>query len=277
MRLIVGILLAATFFAASAQDSSPAIAGIAHVAFRVSDVSRSRDFYRTLGFEQSFEFADPGKPPVSYVKVNDHQFIELYGRTSDAQPLVLMHVCYAAEYIESLWKEYVKRGLSPPEPLKARAGNLLFLFHDPENQIIEFTQYIPGSLHFEDRSKHLSGRSIAHHLKRAATLVRDLPVEQDFFTSKLGFEAMAGGTATRRLRLPGSSGDELDLELATAATKPRIVFAISDPAVTAAELRKRSIAVTTTGDSVSITDPDGTLLVFAPENAEQKSSPKPKE
>ena len=275
MRFIAGILLTATFFAVPAQDSSPALAGIAHVAFRVSDVPKSRDFYRALGFEQSFEFADPGKPPVSYIKINDHQFIELYGRADDSQSLGLMHVCYEAADIEALWKEYVKRGMNPPQPKKARAGNLLFLFRDPENQIIEYTQYMLGSLHFEDRGKHLSERSVAHHLKRAVMLVRDLPVEQDFFTSKLGFEEIGGGTTAHRLRLLGSSGDELDLELATAATKPRIVFAVRDPAATAAELRKRSIAVTSAGDSV--TDPDGTVLVFAPENAVKKSSSKPKE
>jgi catechol 2,3-dioxygenase-like lactoylglutathione lyase family enzyme len=39
------------------------LAGIAHVAFRVTDVQKSRDFYRTLGFEQSFEFTDTGKSP----------------------------------------------------------------------------------------------------------------------------------------------------------------------------------------------------------------------
>ena len=53
---------------------SPPLTGIAHVAFRVSDVAKSHEFYQKLGFEQSFEFNDPGKPPVSYMRVNDTQF-----------------------------------------------------------------------------------------------------------------------------------------------------------------------------------------------------------
>ena len=89
MRWIACTFLITAFLAAPAHDSSPALAGIAHIAFRVSDVSNSRDFYLTLGFEQSFEFADRGKPPVSYIKVSDHQFIELYGCADASQPIGL--------------------------------------------------------------------------------------------------------------------------------------------------------------------------------------------
>jgi catechol 2,3-dioxygenase-like lactoylglutathione lyase family enzyme len=51
------------------------LVGIAHVAFRVRDYEKSRTFYQKLGFEQAFEFADPGKPSVSFIKINDHQFL----------------------------------------------------------------------------------------------------------------------------------------------------------------------------------------------------------
>lgn len=277
MRFTIGILLAAAFFAVPLEESSPALTGIAHVAFRVSDVPQSREFYRALGFEQSFELADPGKPLVSYIKINDHQFVELYGRTDNSQSIGLMHVCYEAADIESLWKEYVKRGVNPPPGRKARAGNLLFLFRDPESQIVEYTQYLPGSLHFEDRGKHLSDRRISPHLIRAVTPVKDLAAENQFFTSKLGFKELGGSTTVRHLRLPGSSGEELDLEYSAATAKPQIVFAVANITAAAAELRKRSIPVTPAGDSISITDPDGTVLVFVLEKAAQKSSTNSKE
>src|SRR5690348_13951743 len=106
MRVTIPILLIAASTLSPQTDSSPALAGIAHVAFRVADVQKSRDFYRSLGFEQAFEFTDPGKPPVSYIKINDRQFIELYGRSSESQPTGLLHVCYEAPDIESLWNEY---------------------------------------------------------------------------------------------------------------------------------------------------------------------------
>src|SRR5215471_15445255 len=155
MRIALSTLILVLMGMPATPEPSPELLGIAHVAFRVSEVSRAREFYRKLGFEQAFEFADPGKPPVSYMKINDRQFIELYGRADDSQPLGLMHVCYEVADIQSLWSEYSKRGIDSPQPRKARAGNLLFLFHDLENQVVEFTQYLPGSLHFEDRGKHL--------------------------------------------------------------------------------------------------------------------------
>ena len=122
MQKIIATLLFSVSFLSPRPDSSPALAGIAHVAFRVSDVEKSREFYRALGFEQAFEFKDPGKPEVSYIKINDHQFIELYGRADDPQPTGLLHVCYEAADIESLWNEYVKSGLNPPPSRKAHAG-----------------------------------------------------------------------------------------------------------------------------------------------------------
>jgi len=258
--MIAVLLLAVTFFSPQ-PDSSPALAGIAHVAFRVTDVQKSRDFYRTLGFEQSFEFADPGKPPVSYIKINDHQFIELYGRAEDSLPTGLLHVCYEATDIESLWNEYVKRGLHPPHSRKARAGNLLFVLHDPEGQTLEYTQYLPGSLHFEDRGKHMSDRRVSQHLIRAVIPVQDVVAEHVFYTSKLGFQDVAAD-GTIRMRLPGISGDEIELEASTPATKSFIVFTVANLARTADDLRSRSLTVKTGNDAISVTDPDGVVLLF---------------
>src|SRR5689334_23932801 len=86
---------------------SPVLAGMAHVALRVTDIRKSREFYGRLGFEEAFTFSDPGKPPVSYLKVNDRQFIELYERSDDAQPPGLMHVCYEAGDIDALREYYL--------------------------------------------------------------------------------------------------------------------------------------------------------------------------
>ena len=58
----------------------------------------------------------------------------------------LIHICYEVHDIESLRNAYIKLGLNPPEAKKFRAGNLLFVLRDPEGQIVEFTQYLPGSL-----------------------------------------------------------------------------------------------------------------------------------
>ncbi|MGC2530471.1 MAG: VOC family protein [Candidatus Acidiferrum sp.] len=261
MQKIIAALFISVSCLSARPDSSPALAGIAHVAFRVSDVEKSREFYRALGFEQAFEIKDPGKPEVSYIKINDHQFIELYGRANDSQPTGLLHVCYEAADIESLWNEYVKSGLNPPPGRKAHAGNLLFILHDPEGQTLECTQYLPGSLHSEDRGKHLSNRRVSQHLFRAVLPVRDVNAEHAFYTSRLGFQNVLS-SGTIRMRLPGNSSDEIELEVSTPQTKPRIAFTVANLARTAETLRSRSFDVKAGSDSISITDPDGTVILF---------------
>jgi catechol 2,3-dioxygenase-like lactoylglutathione lyase family enzyme len=261
-------LLLLTLFLTPDSKPSPALAGIAHVAFRVTDVPKSREFYRTLGFEEAFGFADPGKPPVSYVKVNDHQFIELYGRADESQSLGLMHLCYEANDIEAVHAYYVEHGVKAPEPRKARAGNLLFVFRDPENQIIEFTQYMPGSLHYEDRGKHLTNRRIAEHMAGSTISTKDVPTVRSLYASQLGFEEIPGNAA--RLRVPGGSGDEIDIEAAAPDTKPFIRFAASDLARTEKELRSRGLTPEKNGSSVSVTDPDGAVIEFVARSAKSK-------
>ncbi len=141
-----------------AQDGRQ-LDGIAHVALRVSDVAKSRAFYKTLGWEQAFEFSDDQGTTTSYVKVNDRQFIELYRRNKPSDPLGLMHICLEAGDIDRVSAAYIASGLAPTQPKKAHAGNLLFNLRDPEGQVIEYTQYLPGSLHYEDHGKHSTRRA----------------------------------------------------------------------------------------------------------------------
>lgn len=238
---------------------SPALAGIAHIAFRVRDVAKSRDFYRKLGFEQSFEFADPGKPSVSYIKVNDRQFIELYGRTDESTPTGLMHVCYEVEDIEALRQEDARRGLNPTENRKARAGNFLFVLHDPEGQLLEYTEYLPGSLRYEDRGKHLGEHRVGEYLLRTAIAVKDFAAERAFYTQKLELRQVNANGGIL-LRLLGNSGDEVELNETHPSTKPKIALAISDMKSAAKELRRRGLDVRTANGIVWITDPDGAII-----------------
>src|SRR5581483_4758676 len=234
---LVSIVLLFAMQAAPAPKPSPNLAGIAHVAFHVTDVAKSREFYRTLGFEEAFAFNDPGKPSVSYVKVNDRQYIELYQRKDESQPLGLMHVCYEASDLESLHAYYAEQGVDAPAPRKARAGNLLFVLHDPEGQTVEFTQYMPGSLHYEARGKHLGANRIAEQMVRPTVPVKDLETEHSFF-KKLGFED-AGSQNGIRLLLPGGSGEGIQLRSNSAPTE--VVFGVPDVKRAAGELRKRGL------------------------------------
>jgi catechol 2,3-dioxygenase-like lactoylglutathione lyase family enzyme len=104
------------FFCASFCWAQPATQSwIAHVAFRVAGLDASRAFYNKLGFDQFFEMKQGERTTEAFLKINDHQFIELYPRTDPSQPIGLMHVCYESSNIEALHAEYVKRGLAVSE------------------------------------------------------------------------------------------------------------------------------------------------------------------
>jgi catechol 2,3-dioxygenase-like lactoylglutathione lyase family enzyme len=254
------LVLALAAVPAVAQDKL-ALDGIAHVAFRVGDLPASREFYRKLGYEQAFEFSDAGGTTVSYMKVNDRQFIELYRVTAFTQALGLMHVCFDVHDVDTVHSEYAKRDLKPTATQKARAGNMLFTMLDPEGQLLEYTQYMPGSLHSNARGQLLGERRISDHLVRAAAGVKDLAAERAFYTGKLGFAVVNEGV-TVRLKVAGASGEELDLEPDTDTWKPRITLAVTDLARTAADLGSRGIAARTGSAAVSITDPAGAIIEF---------------
>ncbi len=244
------------------QKAALALDGIAHAALRAGDLKASLEFYQKLGLERSFDFSDAQGVTVYYMKLNDRQFIELYRRNSAEEPTGLMHLCFDTSAIDALFAAYAARGLTPPEPRKARAGNLLFNLRGPEGQTLEYTQYMPGSLHSNDRGKHLGEPRISDHMIRAAIAVKDMEAARAFYTGKLGFTERAGSSPVL-LATPGNSGEEVELDPAAAGWKPRLTFAVPEVRRAEEELRKRGIAPAPGGpSSVIATDPDGTALVF---------------
>lgn len=237
-----------------------ALAGIAHAAFRVSDVQKSREFYLKLGFQQAFEFGDEGKTSVSYIKINDQQFVELYQRKDDAQPLGLLHVCFESRDLNALHDAYVARGLSPTAVRKAHAGNLLSVLHDPGGQTIEFTQYLPGSLHSQQKGKLLGAQRVSDRILRVKELVKDIQPEQDFYASRLGFEQAEAKPVL--LRLPGDSGEEIELARSAAGQKSGIVLGVESVGHLTERLHGLGIAAHRDDGGVAITDPDGNVVLF---------------
>lgn len=241
-----------------AQDGRT-LDGIAHVALRVSDVGKLRAFYRTLGWEQAFEFSDDKGTATSYVKVSDRQFIELYRKNKPSDALGLMHICMQASDLDRVAAAYTALGLAPTQPRKAHAGNLLFNLRDPEDQIIEYTQYLPGSLHSNDHGKHLGEARISDHMIGVVMTAKDVDAEKAFFIAKLGFSG-----AGYRLSVPGNPGETIELKPWTEGAKPELRFA-ADPARAAEELKKRGIEVKVSAGVAEVRDPDGTAIVFAKE------------
>ena len=262
---LLSIVLAIVGVAAQGQTDTPLLAGIAHVAIRVSDLNRSRDFYQKLGFEQAFTFTKDGVVTESFLKVNDQQFIEMYPLQQPSQSIGFMHVCFEGADLEGLHREYVARGLSPTPVKRAGAGNLLFTMEGPEKQNIEYTQYMPGSLHSNDQGKHLGASRIAKQIVAVSITMNDPNAAETFYTQKLGFRPLQrfGAIVRIALQLPGASLQVV--QLAPAGAVFLIYFPVSNLRDTAARLHALRLPVEKLGSMLTVQDPDGNRIAFVNE------------
>jgi len=260
----MGIALVGYAVSAASMAQPPApnagIIGIAHVAFRVSDLDREIAFLGKLGFEESFGMSNGGKATEVFIKVNDHQFIELFPQTSPSQPVEWMHVCYEAGDLNVLHTYYVSMGLKVKPIQKAAAGNLITSMNDPEGRVTEFTQYMPGSRHTLDRGQHLGVNRISTELLGFDLPVRDGAAEKEFY-SDLGFEAeMANGNI--HLTAPGAPGLHITLRPASLHAQPQFLFPVAEARRAADELKQAGVKSDREGKLIFVRDPDGNSFVF---------------
>jgi catechol 2,3-dioxygenase-like lactoylglutathione lyase family enzyme len=236
------------------------LAGIAHVAIRVSDLTRSRIFYGKLGFEQAFAFNKDGKTTEAFLKVNDRQFIEIYPQQQPPEPIGFMHVCFEGADLEALNRAYLARSLSPTPVKRAGAGNLLFTIVGPEEQNIEYTQYMPGSLHSKDQGQHLGENRISKQIAGVSLRMEDTVAARTFYEQQLGFHEsrhpLEPGLIP--LLLPGTSGQMV--EITPGAVE--ILFAVPSLRRAAARLNELNLRVEKHDSMLTVQDPDGNRIVF---------------
>lgn len=271
MRTIRLVALAAALLApagAIAQQAPP-LAGIAHVALRVKDLAASIAFYQGLGFVQAFDLRKNDVPYESFLKINDRQFIELYPVTEkDPQPAFL-HLCFEGDDLEPVHDDYLAHGLTPNAVRKAGAGNMLFTMPGPLQPIgadlkpiaqnIEYTQYMPGSLHSKDFGLHLGPDRIGDRLVGVALAMADPEAARMFYINQLSFKPLPGEPMT--MHLPGNSGEEVEIVPAALGQHARITFETSNLGRSGRRLSHEHIKFNKTEAQLSFVDPDGNQIL----------------
>jgi catechol 2,3-dioxygenase-like lactoylglutathione lyase family enzyme len=243
----------------------PSFNGIAHVAIRVHDLAASVAFYQKLGFEQAFDLRKNDVPYESFIKINDDQFLELYPTTERDPAVGFLHLCFEGADLNAIHDDYVTRGLTPTAVRKAGAGNLLFTLAGPEQpsgpQNIEYTQYMPGSLHSNDQGKHLGPERVADKLIAVALAMKDPAAAREFYINQLLFKPIAG--AQMDLHMPGESGEEVEIvPAASLGTKALLTLESANPNKAARYLHKEGVDAVKNGETLIIKDPDGNVLLL---------------
>jgi catechol 2,3-dioxygenase-like lactoylglutathione lyase family enzyme len=234
------------------------------VAIRVHDLAASVAFYEKLGFEQAFDLRKNDVPYESFIKINDTQFIELYPVTEHDPTPGFLHLCFEGEDLQAINDDYATHGLAPKPVRKAGAGNLLFTMAGPIQpsgpQNIEYTQYMPGSLHSDDQGKHLGPDRVADKLIAVSLTMKDPTAARDFYINQLHFKPIANDPMY--LHMPGESGQEVEIVPATLGTEARITLQSENLGKAARHLHKEDIKAVKSGATLTITDPDGNVLVL---------------
>jgi catechol 2,3-dioxygenase-like lactoylglutathione lyase family enzyme len=267
--------------AAHAQQASAApsadLAGIAHVAIRVHDLDASVAYYEKLGFVRAFALSRDGKVYEAFIKIDDQQYLELYPVDEKNTQIGFLHVCFYGKDLQSVHDYYVAHGLTPNAVRTAGAGNLLFTMPGPATatgpQNMEYTQYMPASMHSKAIGQFLGPERISTHLIGVEIGFINPAEASTFYKEKAGFIPEASGHTPERgpktlFALPGNPSESIKLvSSAELGFRSRIVLA-ADTKAAAVTLKQNGVdykqgAGEIDSHDLLLTDPDGNQIILS--------------
>lgn len=123
------------------------IIGIGHVAFRISDLERSLDFYcNKLGFREAFRLEREGMPSpwIVYIQIAPTYFVELFPGghgTNELGSVGYNHFCLLVDDMAATLEALAARGLPiDGESVRGQDTNLQYWLTDPDGNRIELMQ-----------------------------------------------------------------------------------------------------------------------------------------
>jgi catechol 2,3-dioxygenase-like lactoylglutathione lyase family enzyme len=180
----------------------PAIIGVAHIGLKTDDLAAARNFYgHYLGYQEPFTLDKPaGGLMLTYFKVNDHQYIEVFPELKSETEDRLSHIAFETTNIQQLRDYLASNGVNVPEKLKSGLdGNVSMMIPDPDGHNVEFVEYAPGSLHSNNFGKFLPDTRISDRIIHVGITVRDRAAADNFYHEILGFhETWHGGRTDDR-------------------------------------------------------------------------------
>lgn len=193
-RIIVACLVAVLSSGLAARGaaksiSRPAIVGFANIRVRTNDLAAERKFYAgLLGFDAAFTVKDSAGVPVTFFKVNDHQYIEVSQDLDSPAEDRLEYVAFETADAEKLRDFLASRGVSVPARAQTEPdGSLGFNVKDADGHTIEFVQYIQGSLERRNFGKFIPKTRISSSIIHAGFMVGDRASADKFYRDILGF------------------------------------------------------------------------------------------
>ena len=202
--LLASVLLLAPFAAVAAgpAPAAPHIVGMAHMAYNVTDLKTARDYYEGfLGFQEAFTLKNAdGTDHVVYLKINDHQFIELYN-----EPVKNYGYIHDAGFetndAKGMHDHLASIGDKVTDVKKDDAGNLSFEVTDNSGFTLQIVQYLPDSRTSKSKGKFMPASRISDHIDHIGLLESDKDTTWKWYADAFGFTKEGDGT---KMAIPGS-------------------------------------------------------------------------
>ena len=193
------LVLLPIFILQGADQSAPRpkILGIAHAAFYVSDLEKTRGFYRDfLGYAEPFALknADQTGDRIAFIKINDYQYIELFNEKPRAVQQ-LNHISFYTEDAHKMRDYLASKGVKVPDKVgKGKTGNFNYNITDPDGNIVEMVEYQPDSWTGQRYGKLMPDTRISDHIAHVGVVIGPLAASMRFYHDLLGFnEFWRGG------------------------------------------------------------------------------------
>jgi lactoylglutathione lyase len=283
--LAIVLLISSPLFAQDSTPPRPKITGISHVGYFVSDLPKAIAFWHDfLGFDDAYDLTkkDSKDIRIAFIKINDHQHIELFNEPPTHPPNMMSHLCFTVDDIEAMRTYLRSKGfdVKPGNGGKTRTGDYAFEIKDPDGMLVEFVQSLPTGMEAQAAGKFMPDTRISTKIYHLGFLVGNSEKSMDFYNI-FGFkETWRGGANPKELswinmKVPAGN-DYVEFMLYRDApskfgTKNHISLEVPDvaKAVTVLESRPafktygKELTVATGVNQkrqVNIYDPDGTRV-----------------
>lgn len=221
LLLFTGLL--ATQAQPARTQERPKITGISHVGYFVSDLPKTLSFWHDLlGFDEYTTLNRPGTGEIriAFIKINDHQHIELFTDEPPNPPNRMSHLCFSVSNVEEMRAYLHSKGIAvtPGNGSKTRTGDYAFEIKDPDGTVIEFVQSLPSGVEAQEKGKFMPPTRISDAIYHVGFLVGNLQKSLAFYEGVLGFSETWRGSADQKelswvnLKLPNGN-DYVELML----------------------------------------------------------------
>jgi lactoylglutathione lyase len=174
----------------AAQPARPAIVGVDHVAFRISNAAAAQGFYGDLLGHPVVTPREPGAPLI--VRISSRQTLVLEPGLAPDQDDRLSHIGFATADLGAMKGYLESKALAVEGPARQSCGRLGLRTRDPDGNAIEFVQ--------EDTIVATPPPSprqpLSTRLYHTGAAIRDEARAHTFYRDVLGMEETWRGGAT---------------------------------------------------------------------------------